>query len=143
MRMTGAAVPLAVLLWAQGCSGGEPDRRMPYQLTVGGPAPVRITPNGYQQYDFTLLRPGCSIAGNIAALAGGNFDAVVLDNDGFRSWRKHHETQYLWRAERVASATLAARFGAPGLYHLLVSSTYAKLTSKAITVTVQAQVDCR
>lgn len=133
---------MAVLVWAESCGGGEADTVRPYQLTVGGPTPVRITPHGYQQYDFTLLRRGCTIAGSIATLAGGDFDAAVLDNGGFRRWRKHRETQALWRADRVATATVAARFGEPGLYHLIVSSTFAMLTSKTVTVLVHGNVEC-
>lgn len=143
MRTMGVAVPMALLVWALGCSVGGADARRPNQLNVGGPTPVRITPNGYQQYDFTLLRPGCTITGNIAALTGGDFDAVVLDNHGFGRWRKHRATQPLWRADRALAATVAARFGEPGLYHLVVSSTYAMLTSKTVSVLVHAQVECR
>lgn len=140
--MIGVAVRMAVLVWTAGCGAGKADLARPYQLTVGGPAPVRITPQDYQQYDLTLLRPGCTIAGNIATVAGGDFDAAVLDNDGFQRWRKHRETAYVWRATRVATATVAARFGEPGLYHLVVGSTYAMVTSQPIMVEVHAQVEC-
>jgi hypothetical protein len=138
--MVRVAVWMAILVWAEACA--EADTGRPYQLSVGGPAPVRITRSGYQQYDFTLLRPGCTIAGNIASLAGGDFDAAVLDNSGFRRWRRDHQTQALWRADRVATATVGARFGKPGLYHLVVSSTFARLTSTPVTVLVHAQVEC-
>ena len=140
--MIGVAVRLAVLIWAESCGAGKADTGGAYQLTAGGPTPVRISAHGYQQYDFTLLRPGCAIAGNISVIAGGDFDAAVLDNGGFRRWRQHREFRALWRADRVSTTTIAARSGDPGLYHLVVSSTFATLTSKTVTVTVHANIEC-
>ena len=135
------AVLLVVWLGFRATTGhGDGAAAAPVKLSLGRGQATTIPSHGYVHYDFTLPERNCSITGHIVGLAGGNFQAFLIDDTDFRNWQTTQKAQVYWQTDKVGDATINAHVAGPGRFHLVISNTFSLSTPK--TVTVQAQADC-
>jgi hypothetical protein len=97
----------------------------------------------YRAYEFSVSIPSpCTVRGQIMGLAGGNkdFQALIMDRDGFQRWKANQRTQVYWVSGQVATADLAVRLSGPITYYLVISNLFSRFTKK--TIKVEAYTEC-
>jgi hypothetical protein len=141
MSRTFAVVVSAALL-AAACGGDStaPEQPNPVFISIVSNDVREIPAGACLDYKFTLPAGTCALTGRIEGVSGGNkdFEAMVVDDDGFRNWTAGLTPQSYVASGRQVVWNLSAQAQGPRLYHLIVSNAFSTITAKVVTTSASA-----
>lgn len=116
----------------------------PAVVPVADTTALQIDAGYHVFWVFELEDPRpCRLTGRVVGLAGAHrdVDVLVLDADGYASWRDGARADPWFSARRTSAATLDVVLPSPGAYYLVVSNGFSTFTPKKVSVE-EAEVTC-
>ena len=119
--------------------GSGPPARPVDTVRVGHDSAVEVAANQYRALEFRLPARLCTLTGQVASAetGRGEFEALVLDDIGFRKWQSDRSTGSV-RSGRTASWTPDVPLVGPGRYHLVIANFGPPAGPSRVTVDVRA-----
>jgi len=136
------AAPAAATITVAAAQPAPPPAPQRTRGTIASEEAAIIQPVQYIYFPFKITSGTCSVGGRIVGVAGGNkdFQAFVMDESNFLSWKANSQTQVYWQSGQVAATSIGVNVSGPTTYYLVISNLFSPVTTK--TVSVQAFLEC-
>jgi hypothetical protein len=132
-----AVLGYGTAVWTGVDTGGLAGNFLPaMEFTVGQKA-LEISPGSWNMWSWEIdpKRPVCRVSATIRGISGGSrdFEAFLMDEDGYTNWNNRTNPRVFYRSGRVSSATVdGVIHGAGPKYYIVVSNRFSTFTGKTV-----------